>query len=77
MPYACIMARTTIDIDRRQLRLAGQALGTTGLSETVNAALAEAARRSSLASFDVRDLEIGTPSEIEAGRTADDVPLGE
>ncbi len=69
------MARTTIDVDRDRLEMARQALGTKGLSETVNAALAEAARRSALADFAVRDLDIGTPADIEAGRADRDPPV--
>lgn len=70
MPYTCIMARTTIDLDREKLELARRALGTKRPSETVNAALAEVARRSALADFDVlADIDIGTPEEIEAGRS--------
>lgn len=64
------MARTTIDVDRDALRRAGEALGTTGASATVNAALREAARRRELADFDVlRDID-GTPEDIVRGRAA-------
>jgi Arc/MetJ family transcription regulator len=62
------MARTTVDVDERALAAARVALGTKGLSATVNAALWEAARRPALAGFDVvRDID-GTPGEVEAGR---------
>jgi len=62
------MTRTTVDVDDRALDAARRELGTKGLSETVNAALREAARRRALASFDVvRDVD-GTPEEIAAGR---------
>jgi Arc/MetJ family transcription regulator len=62
------MPRTTVDIDPAALQAAQAALGTAGLSATVNAALREIARRSALADFDVqRDVD-GTPDEIEAGR---------
>lgn len=62
------MPRTTVDIDDRALNAAQGALGTSGLSKTVNAALREVARRSVLADFDVqRDVD-GTPAEIESGR---------
>ncbi len=75
MRYGCIMARTTIDLDREKLELARRALGTKRPSETVNAALGEVARRSALAGFDVlEDIEIGTPEEIEAGRSARNLP---
>jgi Arc/MetJ family transcription regulator len=62
------MARTTVDVDERALEAARAALGTKGLSATVNAALREAARRRALADFDVvRDID-GTPEEIETNR---------
>lgn len=63
-----IMSRTTVDIDEQALEAASGALGTSGLSVTVNAALREVARRSALAGFDVnRDFDV-TPADIEAGR---------
>jgi Arc/MetJ family transcription regulator len=63
-----LMTRTTIDIDKAALSAAQAALGTDGLSTTVNAALREVARRTALADFDVlRDID-GTPGEVESGR---------
>ena len=60
--------RTTVDVDQAALAAAQAALGTEGLSATVNTALREVARRSALADFDVlRDID-GTPSEVESGR---------
>jgi Arc/MetJ family transcription regulator len=62
------MTRTTVDVDDRALEAARRELGTTGLSETVNAALRDAARRRTLQNFDVvRDID-GTPRELVAGR---------
>ncbi len=62
------MTRTTVDVDDRALEDARRELGTTGLSETVNAALRDAARRRALKDFDVvRDID-GTPGEVAAGR---------
>lgn len=62
------MGRTTVDIDADALKAARVALGTAGLSVTVNTALREVARRAALAEFDVlRDID-GSPSEVEAGR---------
>jgi Arc/MetJ family transcription regulator len=62
------MTRTTVDVDDRALDAARRELGTKGLSETVNAALREAARRRALQGFDVvRDVD-GTPQEVAAGR---------
>jgi Arc/MetJ family transcription regulator len=62
------MTRTTVDIDEAALAAAQAALGTNGLSATVNAALREVARRSALADFDVRRHIDGTSSEVDAGR---------
>lgn len=68
------MTRTTVDVDEAALSAAQAALGTNGLSVTVNAALREVARRSALADFDVlRDID-GTPAEVESGREARDAP---
>jgi Arc/MetJ family transcription regulator len=62
------MTRTTVDVDDRALEAARRELGTAGLSETVNAALRDAARRRVLKGFDVlRDVD-GTPQEVAAGR---------
>lgn len=62
------MTRTTVDVDERALDAARRELGTEGLSETVNAALRDAARRRVLKGFDVvRDVD-GTPQEVAAGR---------
>jgi len=62
------MPRTTVDVDSRALEAARQALGTSGLSATVNAALHEAARRRALAGFDVAADVDGTPQDVEANR---------
>ncbi len=62
------MPRTTVDVDPTALEAARATLGTAGLSATVNAALREVARHSTLADFDIqRDID-GTPAEVEAGR---------
>lgn len=62
------MGRTTVDVDERALEAARRALGTAGLSETVNSALRDVARRRALMDFDVvRDID-GTPTEVAAGR---------
>lgn len=52
------MARTTVSIDDELLRGAAEALGTRGVTETVNAALAAAVRHARLAAFDVRAFDI-------------------
>lgn len=64
------MPRTTINVDRDALRRAGEALGTTGASATVNAALRAAARHRALADFDVRRDIDGSPEEVAQGRAA-------
>jgi Arc/MetJ family transcription regulator len=62
------MVRTTVDVDQSALDAARRELGTNGLSETVNAALRDAARRRVLQGFDVlRDVD-GTPQEVAEGR---------
>jgi Arc/MetJ family transcription regulator len=62
------MVRTTVDVDKGALDAARRELGTNGLSETVNAALRDAARRRVLQGFDVlRDVD-GTPQEVAEGR---------
>jgi Arc/MetJ family transcription regulator len=62
------MTRTTVDVDDYALDAARRELGTKGLSETVNAALRDAARRRALKGFDVvRDVD-GSPQEVAAGR---------
>ncbi len=61
--------RTTVDVDERALEAAQRALGTAGLSATVNAALARVARDSALAGFDVTIDIDGSPDEVEANRT--------
>src|SRR5439155_277530 len=48
-----LMARTTVNVDESLLDQARAALGTEGLTETVNAALSMAARRGRLATFDI------------------------
>jgi Arc/MetJ family transcription regulator len=64
------MTRTTIDVDQTALTAAQAALGTHGLSATVNTALREVARRYALADFDVRRDIDGTPGDVESGRTS-------
>lgn len=66
------MGRTTINIDPDALRRAGDALGTAGASDTVNAALRDVARRRALADFDVRRDIDGTPEGVAEGRAPRD-----
>jgi Arc/MetJ family transcription regulator len=61
------MPRTTVNVEETALEEARRALGTEGLSETINAALREVARRSRLAAFDVRSFDI-TDADIESAR---------
>jgi len=62
------MGLTTIDIDDDLLRAASEALGTSGLSATVNAALREVARAHALAGFDVARDVAGSQREIKGSR---------
>jgi hypothetical protein len=63
-----LMGRTTVDVDETALTAAQTALGTRGLSATINTALREVARRHVLADFDVlRDID-GTPDDVASGR---------
>ena len=59
--------RTTVNIDDASLKAAQDALGTRGLTETVNRALQEVARHARLQSFDVRDFDV-TDDDIAASR---------
>lgn len=52
------MTRTTVTIDDALLDDARRLLGTTGISSTVNAALAAAVRQARLDAFDVRHFDI-------------------
>ncbi len=61
------MARTTVNVDESLLDQARAALGTEGLTETVNAALSMAARRGRLATFDIRLFDV-TDEDIEDAR---------
>ena len=71
------MTRTTVDVDDAALSAAQAALGTDGLSATVNRALREVARRSVLADFDVRRDVDGTPGEVRATRAARGEPAAD
>lgn len=57
--------RTTVNIDDASLKAARDALGTKGLTETVNGALAEVARQARLR-VDVRGFDV-TDEDIAAG----------
>jgi len=59
--------RTTVNIDDRLLQAARQALGTEGLTETVNRALESAARHARLKDFDVRTFDIND-DDLATGR---------
>lgn len=61
------MSRTTVSLDNDLLQDARRLLGTSGISDTVNAALAVAVRQSRLAAFDVRRFEI-TDDDIATAR---------
>ena len=61
------MSRTTVSLDDDLLRDAQTALGTSGVSSTVNAAWAAAVRQARLAEFDVGLVDI-TDGELSAAR---------
>ena len=61
------MARTTVNVDDKLLRDAKKALGTRGLTETINAAMEDVVRRQARASFTVRDFDI-TDDDLAEGR---------
>lgn len=61
------MARTTVNVNEALLDRARRALGTSGLSETLNAALEEVVARDALADFDVADFDI-TDEDIRPAR---------
>lgn len=64
--------RTTVSLDDDLLHEARQALGTTGVSDTVNAALAATVRQAKLAGFDVRVFDVTDDdiAEVRAERPA-------
>lgn len=61
------MVRTTVNIDETLLAEAKEALGTEGLTETINAAMADVARRRRLSDFSVREFDI-TDAELTDAR---------
>lgn len=61
------MSRTTVTLDDDLLQDARRLLGTSGISDTVNAALSVAVRQARLAAFDVGRFEI-TDDDIATAR---------
>ena len=61
------MSRTTVSLDDDLLQDARRLLGTSGISDTVNAALAVAVRQARLVAFGVRRFEI-TDDDIARAR---------
>ena len=59
--------RTTVNLDGQLLDAARRVLGTEGVSETVNAALDDVARRAKLERFDVRVFDV-TDADIASSR---------
>ncbi len=59
--------RTTVNLDPDALDAARRALGTDGVSETVNAALSDVARRVAVGRFDVRLFDV-TDDDIALAR---------
>jgi Arc/MetJ family transcription regulator len=62
------MARTTVNIDDHLLAEAKKALGTEGVTETINAAMADVARRAELAKFSVSEFDITDEDLADARR---------
>jgi Arc/MetJ family transcription regulator len=62
------MARTTVNVDDKLLRDAKKALGTRGLTETINAAMEDVVRRAARADFTVLDFDI-TGDDLAAARS--------
>lgn len=67
MRYDVTIMRTTVNLDVEVLEEARRALGTDGVSETVNAALADVARRVAIRRFDVRLFDV-TDEDIAVSR---------
>lgn len=61
------MARTTVNVDDRLLGEASKALGTKGVTRTINAAMADVTRRAELATFSIREFDI-TDDELAGAR---------
>ena len=59
--------RTTVNLDPGALDAARRALGTDGVSDTVNAALSDVARRVAIGRFDVRLFDV-TDDDIALAR---------
>lgn len=64
------MARTTVNLDSRALEEAQRALGTKGVTRTVNAALEVVGRQAALRRFDLAafDVDDGSLQESRADR---------
>lgn len=60
--------RTTVNIDPELLHMARNGLGTEGVSETINAALADVARRTRLREFDVRMFDVSDEDLADSRR---------
>lgn len=59
--------RTTVNIDPALVEAASKTLNTQGVSETINAALADVSRRARLQDFDVRIFDI-TDEDVASAR---------
>lgn len=62
------MTRTTVNVDQDLVAEAKRILGTTGLTETMNAALREIIRRERLAHFSIDDFDITDEDLADARR---------
>lgn len=71
------MARTTVNINDELLREAQRALGTVGVSATVNAALAATVRQARLAGFDVHLFDVTDEDIADARRDRLAIPTAD
>jgi Arc/MetJ family transcription regulator len=62
------MTRTTVNVDDEVLEDARRALGTTGVTQTVNAALRQVGRQAALRRFDLSAFDIDDGSLQESRR---------
>lgn len=62
------MARTTVNVDDTTLQQARLVLGTRGVTETINAAMADVVRRAALEEFTLSDFDITDADLAESRR---------
>ncbi len=62
------MTRTTVNIDAEKVAQVAEIFGTSGVSDTVEAALADVLRRQRLATVSIRDFDITWEDVVETKR---------